>query len=139
MAELLDYAERLTRAEIRTWPRGRYEFTDHIDNDGFSDAPIPIKAAITVRDDGTLEVDYTGSSAQVKGALNSTLSFTRSLTYLSVRCVLPKDVPNNVGVFRCIDIKVPEASVLNPVMPGPRAARDASTVPTEALQPEVVA
>ena len=32
-------------------------------------------------------------------------------------------MPNNVGVFRCIEIKVPEASVLNPVMPGPCAAR----------------
>jgi N-methylhydantoinase B len=32
-------------------------------------------------------------------------------------------VPSNVGVFRCIEVKVPEASVLNPVMPGPCAAR----------------
>ena len=86
MSELLDYAERLTRAEIKTWPKGRYEFTDHIDSDGFSDAPIPIKAAITVRDDGTLLVDYTGSSPQVKGALNSTLSFTHSL-HLSERAL----------------------------------------------------
>jgi len=123
MAELLDYAERLTRAEIGNWPQGTYEFTDHIDNDGLSNAPIPIKAAITVRAGGSLLVDYTGSSGQVKGALNSTLSFTRSLTYLSVRCVLPKDVPNNVGVFRCIEIKVPASSVLNPVMPGACAAR----------------
>jgi len=123
MQELLDYAERLTRAEIRQWPKGTYRFTDHIDNDGFSDKPIPISVAITVRGDGTLLVDYTGSSPQVKGALNSTLSFTHSLTYLSVRCVLGRDVPNNVGVFRCLEIKVPEASVLNPVMPGPCAAR----------------
>jgi len=123
MQELLDYAERLTKAEIRQWPKGTYRFTDHIDNDGFSDRPIPICVAITVRDDGTLLVDYTGSSPQVKGALNSTLSFTHSLTYLSVRCVLGRDVPNNVGVFRCIDVKAPEASVLNPVMPGPCAAR----------------
>src|SRR4051812_30643505 len=28
MSELLDYAERLTRAEIKTWPKGRYAFTD---------------------------------------------------------------------------------------------------------------
>ena len=48
MSELLDYAERLTRAEIKTWPKGTYRFTDYIDNDGFSDAPIPIKVAITV-------------------------------------------------------------------------------------------
>ncbi|HJZ31031.1 MAG TPA: hydantoinase B/oxoprolinase family protein [Hyphomicrobiaceae bacterium] len=123
MLELIDYAERLTRAEIKDWPKGRYQFIDYIDDDGFSDTPIPIKAAITVRDDGSLLVDYTGSSPQVKGALNSTLSFTKSLTYLSVRCVLARDIPNNVGVFRCIEVKVPEASVLNPVLPGPCAAR----------------
>jgi N-methylhydantoinase B len=113
----------VTKAEIKLWPKGRYEFVDHIDSDGFSDAPIPIKVAITVREDGTLFVDYTGSSPQVKGALNSTLSFTHSLTYLSVRCVLSRDIPSNVGVFRCIEVKVPEASVLNPVMPAPCAAR----------------
>ncbi len=123
MQELLDYAERMTREEIKTWPRGTWRFTDHIDDDGFSDTPIPIKVAITVNDDGTLFVDYTGSSPQVRGALNSTLSFTHSLTYLSVRCVLAKDLPNNVGMFRCVTVKAPEASVLNPVMPGPCAAR----------------
>jgi N-methylhydantoinase B len=123
MLELLDYAERMTRAEIKTWPKGTWHFTDHIDNDGFSETPIPIKVAITVREDGSLFVDYTGSSPQVKGALNATLSFTHSLTYLSVRCVLAKDVPNNVGMFRAVTVKAPEASVLNPVMPGPCAAR----------------
>jgi N-methylhydantoinase B len=123
MHELLDYAERMTRQEIMTWPRGTWRFTDHIDNDGLSDAPIPISVAITVRGDGTLAVDYSGSSPQVRGALNSTLSFTRSLTYLSVRCVLAKDIPNNVGLFRCIDVTAPEASILNPAMPGACAAR----------------
>jgi N-methylhydantoinase B len=123
MQELLDYTERLTRHEIMTWPKGTYRFVDHIDDDGFSDQPIPIHVAITVNGDGTLFVDYTGSSPQVRGALNSTLSFTHSLTYLSVRCVLAKDVPNNVGLFRCIKVKAPTASVLNPVMPAPCAAR----------------
>jgi N-methylhydantoinase B len=123
MAELIDYAERLTRAEIKQWRKGRYAFTDYIDGDGISDQPIPIKAAITVREDGSLLVDYTGSSPQVRGALNSTLSFTRSLTYLSVRCVLSQEIPNNVGVFRCIEVEVPAASVLNPVLPGACAAR----------------
>ena len=123
MLELLDYAERMTRREISSWPKGTYTFKDHIDSDGFSDTPIPIEVAITVNDDGTLFVDYTGSSPQVRGALNSTLSFTHSLTYLSVRCVLAKDVPNNVGMFRAVKVRAPAASVLNPVMPAPCAAR----------------
>jgi N-methylhydantoinase B len=123
MQELLDYAERRTREEIKLWPAGTYHFTDYVDSDGFSDTPIPIVVAITVRQDGTLFVDYSGSSPQVKGALNSTLSFTHSLTYLSVRCVLARDIPNNVGLFRCIKVKAPEASILNPQMPAACAAR----------------
>ena len=122
MAELMDYAERLTRNEIRKWPRGAYTFTDYIDDDGFTDTPIPITVTITVGD-GHLTVDYTGSSPQVKAALNSTLSYTQSCTYLSVRSVLQQDVPNNAGVFRCIDVIAPEASVLNPRLPGACAAR----------------
>ena len=50
MQELVDYAERLTREEIRHWPKGTYSFLDHMDSDGFTDDPIPIKVAITVND-----------------------------------------------------------------------------------------
>jgi N-methylhydantoinase B len=122
MHQLIDYAERMTRNEIRRWPKGTYSFVDYIDSDGFTDDPIPIKVAITVNED-SLTVDYAGSSPQVRAALNSTRSYTQSCTYLSVRCVLGRDIPNNVGVFRCIDVKVPEASVLDPVLPGACAAR----------------
>ncbi len=119
---LLDYAEAMTRREIATWPDGTYSFTDYIDGDGFSEAPIPIKAAITVAGNH-LSVDFEGSAAQVKGAINSTLSFVKSACYLSVRCVLDTDAPNNAGVFRCIDVKAPKGSMLNPHLPAPVAAR----------------
>lgn len=122
MRELLDYAERVTRAEIRRWPKGRFTFTDHLDSDGLSDTPVPLTVTITVHD-GHLTCDYTGSSPQVKAALNSTLSFTKSCTYLSVRSVLRQDVPNNAGVFRCIDVVAPEGTILNPRLPGACAAR----------------
>jgi len=121
-AELLDYAERLTREDIKTWPDGTYRFTDHLDDDGFSDEPIPISVAITVAGD-ELAVDYGGSSPQVRAALNATKSYTNSCSYLSVRCVLDGDVPNNEGIFRCIEVRAPEASILNPVLPAPCAAR----------------
>ncbi len=122
LAELLDYAERMTRAEIRTWPKGVFSFTDHIDDDGLSAAPIPIKVTITVHDE-TVSCDFTGSAPQVKAAINSTVSYTNSCTYLSVRCALKGDIPNNAGVFRCIDVKAPEGSVLNPRAPAAVAAR----------------
>ncbi|MGL1180796.1 hydantoinase B/oxoprolinase family protein, partial [Vibrio parahaemolyticus] len=89
--------ERLTREEIRRWPKGTFTFTDHIDDDGLSDAPIAIRVAITVHED-SVTVDYAGSSPQVRAAINSTRSYTNSCTYLSVRCALKGDVPNNAGV-----------------------------------------
>lgn len=121
-AELMDYAERLTREEIRRWPKGTFHFTDYIDDDGLSPDPIRIQVALTVHDDH-LSVDYAGSAPQVKAAINSTMSYTKSCTYLSVRCALKGDVPNNAGVFRCVDITVPEGSVLNPREPAAVAAR----------------
>ena len=120
--ELLDYAERMTREEIRHWPDGTYEFTDYIDDDGFIDTPLPIAIAITVHGD-SVTVNYEGSAPQVPAALNSTKSYTNSCTYLSVRCVLKGDIPNNAGVFRAIDVKAPDASIVNPKLPAAVAAR----------------
>jgi len=120
--ELLNYTERLTRAQIKDWPKGTFEFEDFIDDDGLSDQPLPIRVAITVLED-RLIVDYAGSSPQVGAAINSTLSYTKSCTYLSVRCALKGDVPNNAGVFRCVEVRVPDGSMLNPYPPAAVAAR----------------
>ncbi len=122
LEEFLDYGERLSRKTFATWPDGTYRFTDYIDGDGFDEAPIPIKVAVTVKGDG-LVVDFAGSSPQVRGAINSTLSFVKSATYLAVRCTLDADVPNNAGLYRCIEVRAPKGSLLNPEFPAPVAAR----------------
>ncbi len=119
---LIDYGEALTRKAIASWPDGTYSFTDYIDGDGFSSAAIPIRCTLTVAGDH-LHVNFSGSSSQVRGAINSTFSFVKSSTYLTVRCVLDHDVPNNAGIYRCISVTAPEGSILNPRMPAPVAAR----------------
>ena len=44
MTELVDYAERMTRAAISDLPDGVYDFLDHIDDDGIDvGRPIPLK------------------------------------------------------------------------------------------------
>jgi N-methylhydantoinase B len=119
---LLDYSEEVLRKEIVRWADGTYEFTDYIDGDGFDEDPIPIHVAVTV-DGDSLTVDYAGTAGQVRGALNSTLSFTKSCTYLSVRSMLTEDIPNNAGFFRPIKVVAPEASIVNVKAPGACAAR----------------
>jgi N-methylhydantoinase B len=121
--ELLDYAERLTRAEIGGWPDGSYAFEDFIDDDGIDyGVPLPIRVTITVRGD-ELVVDYTGTCDQVKGAINATPSFAKSMVYLTVRSVMEAAVPNNAGYFRPITVITPSGSIVNPKLPAAFAAR----------------
>lgn len=122
LTEFLDYGERLSRKAFASWPDGTYRFVDFIDGDGFDETPIRIEVAVTVDGDG-LSVDFAGSAPQVRGAINSTLSFVKSATYLAIRCMLDADVPNNSGLYRCIRITAPEGSMLNPHFPAPVAAR----------------
>jgi N-methylhydantoinase B len=120
--ELIVYGEKLTRACISAWPNGAYTFTDYIDSDGFSDDSIAIRCTLTIEGDH-VHASFEGSSPQVRGAINCTLSYARSATYMAVRCALDAEVPNNAGVYRCIDVEAPKGSILNPVMPAAVAAR----------------
>ena len=120
--QLLDYAERLTRAEIAAFPDGVYPFTDVIDDDGIDPGPIPITLTVTVSGE-RLVADFEGTAPQVRGAINSALSFTKSAVYACLRCLMRPDVPTNSGFFRAVEVRVPPATLANPVMPAPVAAR----------------
>ena len=121
-ADLLDYTEQFTRAEIAELPDGEYAFTDHLDDDGIDPSPIAICVKITVAGD-SMTVDFAGSSPQVKGAINSVLPFSASTAYACIRSVLDRTIPNNAGFFRPIRVVAPERSIVNPRPPAPVAAR----------------
>jgi len=119
---LLDQSERYARAAIAAMPDGTYEFTDYIDDDGIDPDTVPIKVTITVAGD-TLRADFTGTAKQVRGAINSTLSFTTSAVLATVRHLIPGNLPNNEGFFRPIEIYAPPGTVVNAVLPAAVAAR----------------
>ena len=123
LQEILDYAERMTRAAISELPDGEFCFEDWIDDDGIDfGKPIRLFVKITKKGDSLL-ADWTGSSPQVKGAINNTLSFTKAAVYCCVRSVLPQGIPNNEGVFRAIKVTAPAGTIANMVLPGACAAR----------------
>ncbi len=123
MTELVDYAERMTRAALRELPDGVYDFLDHIDDDGIDvGVPIPLKVTITKTGD-SIKADWTGTAPQVKGAINNTLSYTKSASYCGIRSVLPQNIPTNEGVFRAITVEAPRGTIANMELPGACAAR----------------
>src|SRR5215475_6159260 len=118
MQEVIDYAERLTRAAIAKLPDGVYQFEDWIDDDGI-DVGKPIRLFVTLTKKGdSLIADWTGSSPQVMGAFNNTLSYTKAATYCAVRSVLPPGIPNNEWVLRAIEVIAPPGTIANVVLPG---------------------
>ena len=123
MDATIDHAERLARAAVAELPDGEWPFEDWIDDDGI-DTGKPIRLHCTVRKAGDhMAVDWAGSAAQVKGAINNTLSFTKAASYTAIRAILPGDIPNNEGVFRVIEVTAPEGTIANAVAPAACAAR----------------
>jgi N-methylhydantoinase B len=123
MEEVLDYTERLTRAALRELPDGEWSFEDWIDDDGV-DYGKPIRLFVTLRKTGdSLVADWTGTSPQVKGAINNTASFTRAATYTCLKSVLSFDVMCNAGFYRPIEVIAPPGTIANGVLPAASAAR----------------
>lgn len=122
LKEMLDYAERIMRAEIRNIPDGKYEYVDFIDGLGENPEPIKFHVTLTVEGD-TMIVDWTGTSPQVQGGINSPIPFTRSATYLALRSVIAQDIPNSEGYMRPIHVIAPPGTIVNPVFPAACGAR----------------
>jgi N-methylhydantoinase B len=123
MAALQHYSEARMRAAIRAVPDGVYRGADAVDDDGESDAPLPVHATVTVKDD-TIAVDFAGTAPQVRRHLNAPFASTVSAALSCVKAVLTSpDIPFNVGAARPVTITAPEGSLLNPRRPAPVRAR----------------
>lgn len=118
MSEVQDYTERMTRAAIERIPDGTYAAEEYADTDGFSDEPIRLKLTLTV-DGDRIAVDFEGTDPMAMGAINSPLANTTSAVYYALKAFLQPDAPPNHGMYRSIEISVPEGSWLNSQWPAP--------------------
>jgi N-methylhydantoinase B len=116
MTAVLDHAEALTRAALRMVPDGTYAFEDAMEGDGVSDEPLPIRCAATFAD-GHVTFDFTGTSAQTPGCINTPLAVTESAALYVARCLAGADVPANDGVKRAVTVVAPAGSLVNAQAP----------------------
>ena len=125
MVDILDTTERLTRAEIASFPHGEWEFTDYIDNDGLDPEPIAIHVRIKIEGD-EVDVDFDGTSPQARGSINPNFAYTKSNVYAVMKCLMDPGIQSNSGFFRPFKIAAPEGCFVNPQHPAPVAARGMS-------------
>jgi N-methylhydantoinase B len=118
----IDRTERITRDVLRRIPPGEYRFVDYFEDDYISDLPVRIALTLTARGDGTVQLDYTGSDPQVRAALNLPTGGMRHHPFLSFGLTSfvvtqSESIHINAGIIRCIDLVLPEASVVNSKFP----------------------
>ncbi len=123
---LQDYTERVIKAAIRRIPNGRYEFEDALDDDGFNDRSVAIRAAVIIKGDRAV-VDFTGSDPQVDGSVNANYAITLSACLYAFRCLVRDDVLYNAGVARPLTVIAPEGSIVNAQRPSAVAGGNVET------------
>jgi N-methylhydantoinase B len=107
--EVLDYAERRTRACIEELDDGSYEARDVLEaREG--DLEIVLKA--TVEGD-RMTLDFSDTDPQHEGNLNCPLAVTRSACYFAIRVLTDPDIPPSAGAYRPIEVIAPEGCLLN--------------------------
>ena len=121
---LIAQAEQMTRAALRAAPDGEWTWQDQLDGDGIDTRPVVIAVTLHKHAD-TIDIDFAGSSPQVRGPVNASPGSVLSAALFFMRTLAP-DAPNNAGCLAPLTLHLPQGSVLNPDLPAAVNARTAT-------------
>jgi len=145
--DLLDYSEEMMRGFLSRLPEGTYRAEDFLDDDAVEHGPVRIALSVKVhahRDQPSsrkvppgrirmpapkraVTIDFTGSDAQVQGAINAVDAITISACFYVFRCLLREDVPATAGLMRPIEVIAPSGTVVNAKPPAAVAGGNVET------------
>src|ERR1700744_1524252 len=116
--ELLDYSDRLMRAELHRLPAGTFTAEDFLDDDGVTNDPIRIVVSIQFKpDEGSVVIDFAGSDPQVGGSINAVYAITYSACFYVLRCLLAEDAPATAGLMYAVTMLAPEGKIVTARLP----------------------
>lgn len=121
---LIAQSEQMTRVALRAAPDGDWSWEDQLDGDGVDAAPVRIAVRLRKRDDA-IDIDFSGSSPQVRGPVNASPASVLSAALFFMRTLAP-DAPNNAGCLSPLTLHLPPGSVVNPELPAAVNARTAT-------------
>jgi N-methylhydantoinase B len=108
-SQVLDYAERRTRACIAELKDGSYTARDVLEaREG--DLQIVLNATV---DGDRMTLDFSDTDPQHDGNLNCPVAVTRSACYFAIRVLTDPDIPPSAGAYRPIEVIAPEGCLLN--------------------------
>jgi len=129
--EVLDYAERRTRACLAALGDGELHAEDSLEA---PEGDLRMCLCASVRGERLL-LDFSGSAEQHEGNLNCPIAVTRSACLFAVRVLTDPDIPPSAGSYRPVEVRAPLGSLLN-ARPG--AAVAAGNVETSSRVADLV-
>ena len=111
-AEIIRRSESSLRRRIAELPSGKYRNDVTLPPVPGVHEPVSVRCSVAVEGDG-ITIDYTGSSGEVRAAINCSYNMTRSYTAYPIKLALDPYVPNNEGGLRPIKVIAPEGTIVN--------------------------
>ena len=119
---IISTSRRAMRERIGAFRPGTYRNRMRID--GY-DEDLDLVCALTVLPDGTIRIDWDGTSPMSPRGINVPVTYTRAYSSFGVRCIVGSEVPNNAGSLAAIEVSAPPGSLLNAPPPAAVSARHA--------------
>ncbi|MBM3490671.1 MAG: hydantoinase B/oxoprolinase family protein [Alphaproteobacteria bacterium] len=116
---IIEASREATKKEIARLPNG--VFRNNLVTDGY-DKPVELMATLTIKD-GTIHVDYTGTTPASPFGINVVLNYTQAYTLFGLKCIIAPEIPNNYGSLAPFSFHAPESCILNAKRPAPVSAR----------------
>jgi N-methylhydantoinase B len=123
---LYNYSARLMREALSKIPDGIYRARDFLDDDGYTAEPVRLAVSIKIFADRAT-VDFTGTAPQCRGSVNAVLAITYSAVFYVFRCLLGEEVPACAGLMEPVELRAPQASVVNARPPAAVAGGNVET------------
>lgn len=117
MNRLLKQGAFIAANRIKELPKGTWEMTEYMDNDGHGN-PVKLQVKITITDEEFI-ADFTGSSPQVASPINTGYSSLCAGVKVIYMSILGPELAVNDGVFEPMRIFAEDGSVLKCHAPAP--------------------
>ncbi len=114
--DILNYSEGRFLSIIKNFPESESEGRDYMDGDGIDDKLVELVVNVKTTKNHVY-FDFTGTSDQVRGAINCPYAVTLSGSYYVLRAITDPTIPANEGLYRHLTVTVPKGTVLNALPP----------------------
>jgi N-methylhydantoinase B len=127
IARMIDTTETRMRERLRALPDGVFRASDYLEHDGHTNRLYKLDVKLEKRGDA-MSLDFSGSSPQAPGFINSTRSGLAGAVSGSVLPTLAYDMQWNEGALLPVEIIAPDGLVCTATFPAPVGSATVETI-----------